>query len=236
METEERRGFIGWITKQGLPVRILAFSLFVAIAIGLIFGATALLYYINVQNYPRIKPIAVAADVTVSEFATLPDADSYPAALAISSDGALYTGGYVSGAVWRIAPDGSVSEVPQSREQIGSVISLEVGSDNTLYILDHLDPLNNGGAKVWKLDDSGLSLVQEMDSATILQPNDSTLDSEGRLYISDLQGGKILRLDSTGLSVWWQVPSTRLRVWLMMHKTSVFWLAMLCWGRFTLFP
>jgi sugar lactone lactonase YvrE len=207
MESEERRGFIGWLTKQGLPIRIVAFSLFIALAVGLIFGATALLYYINVQNYPRVQPAAFTTDVTVAEFVQLPDEDSYPAALAISPSGTLYTASFVSGAIWRIAPDASLSEVPQSREQIGSVISLESSGDNVLYILDHLEPLQNSGAKIWRLDDSGLSLVQEIDSATILQPNDMTLDAEGRLYISDLQGGKIYRLDESGLSLWWQVPS-----------------------------
>jgi sugar lactone lactonase YvrE len=207
MESEERRGFIGWLSKQELAIRILAFSLFVTLAIGLIFSATALLYYINVQNYPRVQPAAFATDVTVAEFVQLPDEDSYPAALAISPSGTLYTASFVSGAIWRIAPDGSLSEVPQSREQIGSVISLESSSDNLLYILDHLEPLQNGGAKIWRLDETGLSLLQDIDSATILQPNDMTIDAEGRLYISDLQGGKIYRLDETGLSLWWQVPS-----------------------------
>jgi hypothetical protein len=207
METDERGGFIGWLTKQSLPLRVLAFSLFIVAAVGLIFGLTALLYYFNVSNYPRINPIALAEDVVVAEFATLPDDDSYPAALAVSSSGTLYTGSYLSGVVWRIAPDASMSEVSQSREQIGSVISLEVAADNSLYILDHLEALVNGGAKIWRLDDAGLSLVQAIPSETINQPNDISIDAEGRLYISDLQGGKIFRLDSTGLSVWWEVPS-----------------------------
>jgi sugar lactone lactonase YvrE len=207
METDERSGFIGWLSKQALPLRILAFSLFILLAVGLIFGATALLYYFNVSNYPRVKPIAVAEDVVVAEFATLPDDDSYPAALAVSSSGTLYTASYVSGAIWQIAPDASLSEIPQSREQIGSVISLEIAGDNTLYVLDHLDPINNGGAKLWRLDDAGLSLLLEIPSTTISQANDISIDSEGRLYISDLQGGKIFRFDGTELSVWWQVPS-----------------------------
>src|SRR5688572_1434929 len=101
METDEH-GFIARLSKQALPVRILAFSLFVALAIGLIFAATGLLYYFNVRNYPRIKPIALTETVITREFVSLPDADSYPAALAVSGDGTLYTGSYVSGAVWQI--------------------------------------------------------------------------------------------------------------------------------------
>jgi hypothetical protein len=202
METEERSGFIGWLSKQSLPTRIIVFSLFVVLAVGLIFSATGLLYYFNVRNYPRIKPIAVAEDVQSSEFATLPDADSYPAALAAASDGSLYAGSYVSGAIWLIAPDGSMSEIPGSREQLGSVISLEL-SDG-LYVLDQREPFNTGGAKLWFYQSGGLSLLRDLPE--LEQANDITVDAEGRVYITDLQGGKIYRIDSAGLSIWWQAP------------------------------
>lgn len=201
MDNEER-GFVAWLSKQALPLRILAFSLFVLLAVGLIFAATGLLYYFNVANYPRIKPIALEENLITREFVSLPDADSYPAALTVSGSGTLYTGSYVSGAVWQIAPDGTMSEIPNSREQIGSVISLEYS--DALYVLDNLEALNTGGAKLWRMDETGINLLVDMPD--VLQANDISVDDEGRVYIADL-AGKIYRMGSTGLTVWWQVPS-----------------------------
>jgi outer membrane protein assembly factor BamB len=201
METDEH-GFIARLSKQALPLRILAFSLFVVLAIGLIFAATGLLYYFNVRNYPRIKPVALTESVITQEFVSLPDADSYPAALAVAGDGTLYTGSYVSGVLWQIAPDGSMSEIPNSRGQIGSVISLEYADG--LYVLDNLEALSSGGAKLWRINETGVNLLQDLPD--MLQANDITVDAEGRVYIADL-AGKIYRLDSTGLNIWWQVPS-----------------------------
>jgi sugar lactone lactonase YvrE len=203
MEKEERSGFAGWLSKQSLALRILVFSFFVVLAIGLIFAATGLLYYFNVRNYPRIQPVAVAEDVVTTEFASLPDADSYPAALVATADGTLYTGSFVSGVVWQIAPDGSLSEIAGSREQIGSVISLEYADG--IYVLDQLAALNSSGTKLWRIDANGLSLLHDLPE--IAHPNDVTLDDSGRVYISDLQAGIVYRLDEAGLSVWWQAPN-----------------------------
>jgi len=78
---------------------------------------------------PRAQAVAVASGVTVSEYVALPDDDAYPAALAIGVDGTVYTGSYQSGALWAISRESLLSEIPGSRERIGSVTGLDVARD-----------------------------------------------------------------------------------------------------------
>lgn len=205
MENDERGGFLVWLSQQALPLRIAAFSFFVIAVVGVIFAATGLLYYFNVNNYPRLVPLALVDGVTTREFAQLNAADAYPAALAISETGTLYTGSYMTGAVWRIAPDGSSSEIAGTVDAIGSVISLETAAVD-VYVLDHIAPLNSTGAKIWQINDAGISLLHDLPS--ILNANDLAIDAEGRFYVTDLQSGTIYRIDASGTNAWWQAPSS----------------------------
>lgn len=164
---------------------------------------------------PRSQAVAVAAGVTISEFAALPDEDAYPAALAIDADGQFYTGSYQTGALWSISPAGDVSEIQGSRERVGAVSGLDVAPDGALYILDLIAPLEASGAIVWRYAGGELTRLFEIKSETFLGgvlPDDIAVDGAGRLYISD-RLGHVLRysaageaLGSYGEAYWWHAP------------------------------
>jgi len=164
-----------------------------------------------IGSAPRAQAVAVASSITVSEYVALPDDDAYPAALAIGSDGALYTGSYQSGAVWAISRAGVLNEIPGSRERIGSVTGLDVAPDGALYILDRITPLDAKGAVVWVYADGELNAVAEIpndDALGLVLPEDIALDSAGAIYISDRKTGRVWRYTaaSKALGVFWQLP------------------------------
>ena len=153
-----------------------------------------------IGSAPRSNAIAIAEDVNVSEFATLPDDDAYPAALAIDADGGLFTGSYQSGALWSINPAGEVREIPGSRELIGSVSGLDVASDGALYILDRIAPLDARGAVIWRYSAGELSRLFEIRYDAFfggVLPDDIAVDADERIYISD-RLGHVLRYSRTG--------------------------------------
>lgn len=186
--------------------------LLIALAFGLILIAAMTWFVIG--SAPRSQAVAIADGIRVSEFATLPDDDAYPAALAIDADGTLYTGSYQSGALWSISPAGAVQAVSGSRERIGSVTGLDVAPDNALYILDRIAPLKAEGAIVWRYANGDLHRLFEIRAETFngnILPDDIAVDIAGRVYISD-RLGRVLRYSGAGEPLgssgayWWLAP------------------------------
>lgn len=164
-----------------------------------------------IGSAPRGQAVAVASGIAVSEYVALPDDDAYPAALAIGVDGKLFTGSYQSGAVWAISRDGVLSEVPGSRERIGSVTGLDVAPDGALYILDRITPLDAKGAVVWRYADGELKAVLDIpndETEGLVLPEDIAVDSAGEIYISDRKTGRVWRYTTAGeaMGVFWQMP------------------------------
>lgn len=193
-------------------LRALLFLL-LALAFGVVL-IIAMTWFV-IGSAPRSIAIAIAEDVSVSEFATLPDDDAYPAALAIDADGGLYTGSYQSGALWSISPDGDVREIAGSRELIGSVSGLDVAIDGALYILDRIAPLDARGAIIWRFADGELARLFEIDYEAFIGgvlPDDITVDADERIYISDRLGhvlrysGKGEALGAGGEAYWFFAP------------------------------
>lgn len=208
-EEQEQSGLILYLSQQSLPVRLLAYIVFVLLVIGFIIGITIGLYYLNVSNFPRLQPYALAETVTVAEFVTFEDEAAYPAAVGVTDDGTIYTGSYAHGAVWRINSAGNITEIPGSREQIGSVIGLDVAGDESLYVLDHLDAFSTGGAKVWQITDDIITLRADFgieDNLTLSKPNDIAVDSNGRVYLLDIALNQLVLLDGENTTIWWQAP------------------------------
>ena len=164
-----------------------------------------------IGSAPRGQAVAVAAGIAVSEYVALPDDDAYPAALAIGPDGTLYTGSYQSGALWAIRRDGVLSEIPGSREHIGSVTGLDVAPDGALYILDRITPLDAKGAVIWRYADGRLEAVVEIpndEALGLVLPEDIALDSAGLIYVSDRKTGRVWTYTPAGetLGIFWQMP------------------------------
>ncbi len=177
-----------------------------ALAIGAVL-IIAMTWFV-VGSAPRSQAIAVSADVTVSEFTTLPDEDAYPAALAIDAEGTLYTGSYQSGALWSISPTGEIREIAGSRGRIGSVTGLDVAADGALIILDRIAPLDAKGAIIWRYAEGRLEFIVEVpndERSGVLLPDDIAVDDDGRIYVSD-RAGKIVSFSMAGerLGIWWR--------------------------------
>lgn len=177
-----------------------------SLAVGAVVIVLMTLFVIG--SAPRNQAVAEDETVRVEEYMTLPDEDAYPAALAISADGTLYTGSYQSGTLWKISADRVISEVAGTRYAIGSVSGLEVAPDGSLLVLDRIVPLDAQGAIIWRISEDTLSQVVKIphdESIGVVLPDDITVDSEGRIYITDRKPARIWRYsaDGTNEGIWW---------------------------------
>jgi len=205
------------VATNAQPARFPRLRALLFLLLSLAFGAALIIAmtWFVVGSPPRSQAVAIADDLSVAEFATLPEDDAYPAALAIDEDGILYTGSYETGALWSISPDGSVREIPGSRERIGAISGLDIAPDGALYILDRIAPLNATGAVVWRYADGELASLFEISNEAFfgkVLPDDIAVDSDRRIYISD-RLGHVLRygqngepLGREGQAYWWFAP------------------------------
>lgn len=159
---------------------------------------------------PRALASSLNAAASVSEYTTLPGDDAYPAALAIGADGVVFTGSYKSGAIWRIDPDGAVTEIPGTRDAIGAVSAIAALADGALLVVDQLDadPRTPGGAVV-RVDarTGAVAPFASIDDETgFVAPNDIAIDSAGAVYISDPGRNEVWRFTDGVGTVWWVPP------------------------------
>ena len=197
---------------QQLPraQRTVIFALFIVGGLLLIAAVTVALILLTL-NTGRDQSVALIEGVTAREFAVLPDDDAYPASVAVAADGTVYTGSYATGAVWSIAPDGTVTEIPGTRDAVGAVSGLAVGLDGVLYVVDQADadPLTFGGdVKQVRSDGEIVVIATPEDERGFVLPDDITVDAQGRFYVSDRGRAEVWRFepDGSGGVVWWVPP------------------------------
>ena len=104
--------------------RALFLTLALLIAAAAIIGFSVSLLLSALRAGERETAQALLPEATWREFATLPDDDAYPAALASAPDGTLFTGSFASGAIWRIDAGGRAYEIPGTRDALYSVSGL----------------------------------------------------------------------------------------------------------------
>lgn len=194
--------------RQRLLVFILLFGgvfmALIALSAVLILGA--------LNTNPRLTAMPQSQDVTVREFAVLPDDDAYPAAVAVAPDGRIYTGSYKTGAIYIISADGEqVTEVPGSREAIGAASGLAFAPDGSLLIVDHLDAdvqVSGGLVKRMWLDGNFSDFATIADERGFILPHDITLDAMGSVYVSDRGRDEVWRFSADGSDgvAWWKSP------------------------------
>lgn len=190
------------------PQRIVIFVLlFGGVLLGLV-AITAFLILITFNTAERSQGVALVSEVSVREYATLPDDDAYPASVAASLNGLVYTGSYVSGAVWSLDQAGGVREIPNTREIIGAVAGLAAAPDGSLLVVDQLDAdATTLGGDVKRVTPEGeISVFAEGDpDAGFLLPDDITLDAQGNVYVTDRGRGEVWRFAADGGhgAVWW---------------------------------
>lgn len=202
---------------QRLPLaqRRLVFFLILIGAIMLLVLVTLLLIGQSLNSGRRDLSVALVPEVSVREFAVLPDNDAYPPAVAAAPDGTVYTGSYATGAIWAIDAAGTVRELPNTRETIGAVTGLTTIPDGTLLVVDQLDtdPRTRGGRIYQIAPDGTISPFGTTDGdIDFIAPNDITLDSAGAVYVTDSGRNEVLRFvpaaDGTvAAESWWAVPT-----------------------------
>jgi len=159
----------------------------------------------------RSAAVALLPDVQVSEYVALPDDDAYPPTVAALPDGMLYTGSYATGAIWAVAPDLTVTEIPNTREQIGSVSGIALLADGSLLVVDagDADPRTAGGA-VWHvtLDGQVAAFAAPDDERGWIAPDDVAVDAQGHVYVTDRGRNEVWRFGADGGdgAVWWVAP------------------------------
>jgi DNA-binding beta-propeller fold protein YncE len=158
-------------------------------------------------NPERMISVALIPEVTVRQFAALPDDNAYPSSVAVAPDGTVYTGSFGSGTIWSITPDGEVSEVPGTRDGIGALMALTVAPDGSLLVVDQedTDPRSAGG-KLIRVQDGTVSTFADIG---FIAPIDIAIDTAGHIYVSDSGGSGVWRIDADGLNgaIWWETPA-----------------------------
>lgn len=193
--------------------RVIIFALLFVLVVVIVFLLTLGVAYLGVNTGPRNQSIAMQDSLTVREWAILPDDDSYPASLALDEAGNVYTGSYVTGAVWRITPDGTVSELPQTRETFGSVVGL-VRAEDHLYVLDRNSPLAAASMTLWRWQDGAAPEKLYESNNRDRFPYDLDRDAAGNLYVSFVfadTASVIMRYPVEGeAGLWWTAPDDTL--------------------------
>jgi sugar lactone lactonase YvrE len=158
--------------------RRLVFFLIFGGGLLLLLAITLLLVNQSLNSGTRVVSVALIPDVTVRQFAALPDDDAYPAAVAVAPDGTVYTGSFATGAVWAMTPDGEVSEVPGTRDAIGAVVGLAVTPDGGLLVVDQVDtdPRSAGG-QVVRVSGDAITIFADVG---FIAPNDLAIDRQGQ--------------------------------------------------------
>ena len=188
--------------------RRLVFFLIFGGGLLLLLAVTVLLAWQSLSSAARTQAVALSDRVAVREFAVLPDDDAYPAAVAATPNGAIYTASYATGALWSVDAAGAVSEVAGSRERFGAITGLEVSADGALLIVDQLDtdPRSAGGV-LWRvMPDGGISEFGAPPPDRIwISPQDVAVDAAGFVYVTDSGHNEVWRFnpDGSAATVWW---------------------------------
>ncbi len=194
------------------PQRFAIFILIFGGGLFMIFAFTV--YLINNASDANARSVgtALVEGIRVREFAELPDNEAYPATVAVAPDGRLYSGSYKTGALWLIDSAGQASEIPGSRDAIGSVVGLTVAGDGSLLIVDKgdFDPATTGGSVLrLGLDGQITPFATLAEEGGFVLPDDVAVDGVGNVYISDRGSDTVWRfnLDGTGATAWWKPPA-----------------------------
>ncbi len=192
--------------------RFVFFVIFGGVLLAFI-GVTVLLINSALNTGQRVQSIALDPAVSIAQYVTLPDDNAYPPALAVLPDNTIITGSYSSGAVYAISPMGHVSELLNTRDQIGAFTGVALMPDGaSVLVIDQndTDPRTAGG-RLWRVPIFSSEITEfptSIDATGWVSPNDLTFDALGRLYVTDSGRNEVWRFDADGSNgtIWFVPP------------------------------
>jgi len=136
-----------------------------------------------------------AADVTSPSAMALATGLGAPNGLTLGPDGALYASDFDTGTVFRIdATTGAKITVTTSAIDSANGLAFAPGDPATLYALSYA----RGTLLALTLDGAHVETARRTVARSLGNPDGVTLAADGRFFVTDNGGGRVLRLDADG--------------------------------------
>jgi sugar lactone lactonase YvrE len=136
-----------------------------------------------------------AADVTSPSAMALATGLGAPNGLTLGLDGALYASDFDTGTIFRIdATSGAKSTVTTSTIDSANGLAFAPGDPATLYALSYA----RGTLLALTLDAAHVETARRTVARSLGNPDGVTLAADGRFYVTDNGGGRVLRLEADG--------------------------------------
>jgi len=146
------------------------------------------------------SPLPTHADVTIRTVAAFSQGQ-FPEGMSVAPDGTIIAGVINTGDVLRVTANGTVSRLAHISLPQNAFLTGVFAVDSTnVYALVFSQDDKNG---VWAISQHGASVAQFAKLPTGSGPNDLVRDAGGRLYVTDMLGGRIFRVLPDGsVTVW----------------------------------
>jgi sugar lactone lactonase YvrE len=165
------------------------------------------------RNLAFVLPAVVLAGVAWASTATadhhirelvLFDETQFPEGLSVAQDGTIHVGIFTTGQVITVTPNGTASQLGQVPVPAdGYFVGLaSVDAANVYGLVFSPTDTSNG---VWYVSQQGVHQIAELPLGSF--PNDLVRDEAGQLYVTDVVGGRVYRVQPTGeVELWAHDP------------------------------
>ncbi len=116
-----------------------------------------------------------------------------PNGLTLGPDSAVYYGDFAGGDVYRVDGDGNRTAVSDPNTPFDAPNGVLFDADGTLLVAEY------SAGEIWRvtLDANQVETARELLTDDAGQPDGIARDDEGRYYVTDNGGGRVLRYDAT---------------------------------------
>lgn len=193
--------------RRQLTIRTLTPFIVLGIVAIAICGLSATLIVRSLQS-DRKEPYVVDLPTTsVSTLVELPGERAFPKSITLGLDGALYSGSFCTGELWRITLEGELEVWLEDGIQAAS--GMAFAPDGVLYVIDRedCDPRRSVSHIKRVLPDKTVEDWGKTTDDELL--NGLAFDDAGVLYATDTHNGHVLAFDENGVEkVWWEAPDS----------------------------
>jgi sugar lactone lactonase YvrE len=189
-----------------LARRVGYFAIFGLIAAAIV-GATVFLVYGDIVNrlaVSRHDSRPVLEGVNIAPFVSMPDPGVFPVGLAEAPDGTLYLSLFGTGAIKRIAADGSLATI----HQLTAPGAIAFGPDGSLYVIDYraADFRTSGQLNRIRPDGQVTLVGEALNTQGLPLLAQLAIDSTGNVYVSNPERGQVWRVTPGGQAAsWWTI-------------------------------